>query len=157
MGCPSLARQLASDSDVLRRQIASQCILAEISRTILMRCMPISAPEDLAAASPDVYVLESAYVGSPTPGRIEGRSTHSGKSATSPAIVAAEAHFQTPAERHEKGSGLDIIAAQRDVVIAKTARLKAARMAQEAVQAEIDAEARRTAPPKLTKKRVPKA
>jgi dUTPase len=79
------------------------------------------------------------------------------KSATSSAIVAAEAHFQTPAERHENGSGLDIIAAQRDVVIAKTARLKAARMAQEAVQAELDAEARRNAPPKLTKKRVPKA
>jgi hypothetical protein len=53
----------------------------------------------------------------------------SGRPSTSPAIAAAEAHFGSSATRYEKGSGLDIIAAQRDVVAAKSARLKAARIA----------------------------
>lgn len=77
----------------------------------------------------------------------------SGKPTTSPAIVAAEAYFGSPVERHEKGSGLDIIAAEREVVIAKSARLKEARLAQAVVQAEIDEETRRNAPPSIVRKR----
>jgi hypothetical protein len=80
----------------------------------------------------------------------------SGKPTTSAVIVAAEASFGSPVERHEKGSGLDIIAAERAGVIAKSARLKAARMARDAVKAEIDAETRRNAPPKMQKKRATK-
>jgi hypothetical protein len=62
-------------------------------------------------------------------------------------------HFQNPAVRYEKGSGMQIIAAELDRRIEKTTRLKAAREAQETLQAEVDAEALRNAPPPLKKAR----
>lgn len=76
----------------------------------------------------------------------------------SAAVIAAEAYFGKSGERHQKGSGLDIIAAERERTVAKSARLKAAREEQEIAHAQAVAEIVRKAgskPP--TKKRVPRA
>ena len=68
---------------------------------------------------------------------------------TSPdTAIDAATYFQTPGERHEKGSGMTVIAAEREATISKTLRLKAAREEQQALQAKIDADAARLAAPK---------
>ncbi|GGD28815.1 hypothetical protein [Aureimonas glaciei] len=61
----------------------------------------------------------------------------------------------TVAERTAKGTSAAIVASQAEATAAKTARLRAAREERDAVQAAVDAEALRNAPPK--KKRARKA
>ena len=62
--------------------------------------------------------------------------------------IDAATYFQTPGERHEKGTGMTVIAAEREATVSKTLRLKAAREEQQALQAKIDAEAAQLAAPK---------
>jgi hypothetical protein len=62
--------------------------------------------------------------------------------------IDATTYFQTPGERHEKGSGMTVIAAEREATVLKTLRLKAAREEQQALQAKVDADAARLAAPK---------